>query len=339
MSVDVIRKPVPFQVYRPPQSTGRLEGTYRVDTIGWRPSLSYHHGLEDVKKQFTPAEAFRHALATSGQHIRMIQRLEIRMNRHHVVWSRAALRIQALHQGNVSRAYFKAIKDQLEVDRRKRMALATSTSLFLEGRFKDTVQEVNDNPPATVELWTIKCKSLYRLQRYESCIESCLELTEMDSLVEDSFFLQGCCFSSMGDFDSAYKALKIAVINIEDPRPDTLRLCAYVATKIQPPRYLEAVDSYGPIIKSNMHDFEAMWGAGIADLTFVLVWVPTHLTALLMRARAYACIRNWSAARADYRSILLRRPDDEGALQGLVDVQDTVIVLPMLDDNMIDNES
>mmetsp|Transcript_29269 Transcript_29269/g.63037 ORF Transcript_29269/g.63037 Transcript_29269/m.63037 type:complete len:83 (-) Transcript_29269:1434-1682(-) len=82
-----------------------------------------------------------------------------------------------------------------------------------------------------------------------------------------------------------------------------------------------------------------MWGAGIADLTFVLVWVPTHLTALLMRARAYACIRNWSAARADYRSILLRRPDDEGALQGLVDVQDTVIVLPMLDDNMIDNES
>jgi hypothetical protein len=80
----------------------------------------------------------------------------------------------------------------------------------------------------------------------------------MDSLVEDSFFLQGCCFSSMGDFDSAYKALKIAVINIEDPRPDTLRLCAYVATKIQPPRYLEAVDSYGPIIKSNMHDFEAV---------------------------------------------------------------------------------
>jgi hypothetical protein len=41
------------------------------------------------------------------------------------------------------------------------------------------------------------------------------------------------------------------------------RLCAYVATKVRPPRYLEAVDSYGPVIKENAHDYEAVSHIGI----------------------------------------------------------------------------
>jgi hypothetical protein len=175
MSVDVLRQPALFKVYRPPQTTGRLEGTYRVDTTSWRPSLSYEHGLEDIKTQFTPAEAFRHALATSGQHIRMIQRLEIRMNRHNTIWTRMVLRIQSLQRGNVDRTYYKMIKDQLEVDRRRRMALAASTALFLEGRFQDAVSEVNHNR-ASADLWTIKVKSFYCLCEYAACIEACLEL-------------------------------------------------------------------------------------------------------------------------------------------------------------------
>ena len=63
------------------------------------------------------------------------------------------------------------------------------------------------------------------------------------------------------------------------------------------------------------------------------------LAVLLYRARAYACIREWTLARADYTSVLLHRPGNEAALRGMKDAEDTVIVLPMLDDNLLDNDS
>jgi len=57
------------------------------------------------------------------------------------------------------------------------------------------------------------------------------------------------------------------------------------------------------------------------------------------RARAYACIREWNLARADYKTILSYQPGHPLALQGLEDTKDTVILLPMLGDTLLDNES
>lgn len=123
------------------------------------------------------------------------------------------------------------------------------------------------------------------------------------------------------------------------------------------------------------------WGLGIKDLTYVLVFVPVHDKALLLRfsiiifsrslvyvhivlflyvcswaflapplsflfsvtdhtrARAYACTRQWELARADYHSVLMHKPGTEEAVQGMADIANTVIVLPMLSDNLIENES
>lgn len=107
------------------------------------------------------------------------------------------------------------------------------------------------------------------------------------------------------------------------------------------------------------------WSAGIKDLNFVLVFVPVHAKALLFRyallcscstahdstvfltltlvvshrARAHACTRQWELAQADYHSVLMHHPGNVLALQGLKDIQDTVIVLPMLGDGLLENES
>jgi hypothetical protein len=126
-------------------------------------------------------------------------------------------------------------------------------------------------------------------------------------------------------------------VQIEAPTRSTLCLCAYIATNIRPPRYMEAVDSLTAVIKNKPNDFEAVrcfrsimlgclrvgvvgqeqvfthcyyilknycnsmfcalqlvdrascyfclqeWAAGIKDLCYVLVFVPNHKKALLLR--------------------------------------------------------
>jgi hypothetical protein len=57
------------------------------------------------------------------------------------------------------------------------------------------------------------------------------------------------------------------------------------------------------------------------------------------RARAYSCVREWALSRTDYHSVLFHHPHCAEATKGLQDIQDTVIVLPMLGDNLLDNGS
>jgi hypothetical protein len=50
-------------------------------------------------------------------------------------------------------------------------------------------------------------------------------------------------------------------------------------------------------------------------------------------------VREWALSRADYHSVLFHHPHCAEATKGLQDIQDTVIVLPMLGDNLLDNGS
>jgi hypothetical protein len=52
--------------------------------------------------------------------------------------------------------------------------------------------------------------------------------------------------------------MKGAGVQIEAPTRNTLCLCAYIATNIRPPRYMEAVDSLTAVIKNKPNDFEAV---------------------------------------------------------------------------------
>jgi hypothetical protein len=52
--------------------------------------------------------------------------------------------------------------------------------------------------------------------------------------------------------------MKTAGIMFESPSRETLRLCAYAALKVYPPRCREGVDSFTAMLKNNPHDFEAV---------------------------------------------------------------------------------
>lgn len=167
----------PFTVYRPETTTGRLEGTYYQDPEDvWRPSLSYKYSIKDIKNQFTPAENFRHRLATSGKYIRMIQHLEIRMNRHHAAFLKAAVKVQSWHRGNTARELFKLKRTELEADLRRRQLKAKAIVLFRKELFEETIYEIDCNLPSSVEILLIKMKSQYRLKLYEECIVTTQEI-------------------------------------------------------------------------------------------------------------------------------------------------------------------
>lgn len=58
-----------------------------------------------------------------------------------------------------------------------------------------------------------------------------------------------------------------------------------------------------------------------------------------IRARAHACTRQWELAQADYNMVLRHQPENKQALGGREDIQETIIVLPMLGEGLIENES
>jgi len=92
-----------FEIYRPPQISNRLEPVYsKPKTNEWRPSVGYNHSLLVIQAQFTPAEHFRYRLATSGKEIRLIQKLELRWNRHFDLFRKSAIKVQASYRGVTS---------------------------------------------------------------------------------------------------------------------------------------------------------------------------------------------------------------------------------------------
>ena len=82
--------------------------------------------------------------------------------------------------------------------------------------------------------------------------------TEMKGVSEEVYYLQACCWLNMKDNDKAYSTLKKGVIVLDQPSRDMLRLCCYVAVKINPPRFMEAVDGCSTILKYNSHDFDTV---------------------------------------------------------------------------------
>jgi len=163
-----------FEVYRPEKPTGRLDGIYHTEERKklWTPSVSYKYNIVDIRNQFTPAESYRHSLVTSGRIIRLIQRLEKRWNANLEGFTKAAVRIQSLHRGNVSRADFNRIKAQLYQDLHQRQTYAQATMLFVGKDYDGAILQVLSHNPTTTDLQLIKMKSEYRLQQFKDCVQT-----------------------------------------------------------------------------------------------------------------------------------------------------------------------
>ena len=101
-----------FVIYRPATTSNRLED-YLFKKGQWAPSQSYEHRLWDVTNQMTPAEAYRHRLATDGKLIRILQRLEWRWQKEYELWWRCSLAVQSGYRGMLGRRYFNSVKEKL----------------------------------------------------------------------------------------------------------------------------------------------------------------------------------------------------------------------------------
>lgn len=160
-----------FEVYRPPKPTGRLDPVYIApNEKEWRPSLSYKHTLQDIKSQYTPSEFFRHRLKTSGKEIRAIQRLELRYSRNLEAFTNAAIKIQALHRGNVGRAYFIMVRDDLARDLARRRSYNAAYEAFHVDDLEASLQACLSAQEHPENLLDIQIRCQYRLEKYEDCI-------------------------------------------------------------------------------------------------------------------------------------------------------------------------
>jgi hypothetical protein len=168
-----IMSPQDFEVYRPPLPAHKLlpkYATHRSDQ--WAPALSYKLSLSDVKNQLTPAEQYRHQLATSGKHIRLIQRLELRINRNVDAFTQAASVVQRAVRGMIVRREFNKIKDELKANLELRRTFQSAVEAYKRKDYPQTVEFCRRCKVRSEENWLMEIKSLYYLAHYREAISS-----------------------------------------------------------------------------------------------------------------------------------------------------------------------
>lgn len=111
----------------------------------------------------------------------------------------------------------------------------------------------------------------------------------MEKSIEDAYFVQACVWLQWENYNKAYDILKQLAISIEVPRRDSYRLCAAVAAKVDPPKWLEVIDSLSPILKWNKHDFDIVSSKSIARLYIILVVINQSII-IILAIRSSQCI-------------------------------------------------
>ena len=163
-----------FEVYRPEQISSRLEPIYaqsKPDVC--RPSISYHHTLQDIKNQFTPAEYYRHNLQTSGPYIRMIQRLESRWHKNYLLWNQSTILIQRIYRGVLGRRIFVIVKEKNYDRMLRRKYYPIALAAYTAESYQECLQIICTQAPQPLEgnMQVLVVKSYYRLQDYQQCVQ------------------------------------------------------------------------------------------------------------------------------------------------------------------------
>lgn len=120
-----------------------------------------------------------------------------------------------------------------------------------------------------------------------------------------------------------------------------VRLNGFICTKVQPPRFSEAVENFDFLVQAHPEDMNSylqraccfmslqQWDKAVADYSYILDYQP-HLTHVVcLRARAYTCMRQWGKAKADYTFVIRHYPEDTTAAQGLAEMSQAVEQYPM----------
>lgn len=345
-----------FVAYRPKRHSGRLEGVYHTpgsDT--WKPSIGYQHPVNTIRKQYTPAEAYRFKLASQGKNIRGLQRLEWRWEKAKPLWIKCATAVQAGYRGMVGRRYYNSLYEKLVVLKQQRELIAKIHKQF-NNNDKDaaliTIEEVAEK---TTEFHVAKIKILYTQQKYDLCELAARHLISIDEYNEDAHYILASCLVQRGVLNEAYDALKIMMSTIDSPHADCYRLIGCVCMTMKPPRVREAVDAFDCLVQLHPEDMNALFqqacgNASLQDfdkalkaLNTIQHYTPNQPEILAIRARVFACKRMWSASAIDYNTIL-RWPERcdqtvvDTAFYGLQQVDPPYEPVPMLDLTLVDDK-
>jgi len=338
-----------FVIYRPPKPSNRLEDFLYKNYGAWAPSTKYSYTMWDIRNQMTPAEAYRHKLATSGALIRMLQRLEWRWQKAFQLWWDMSVRVQAGYRGLVARKYYRSVKTDLLRIKEQREAKRAVVKLFADGKKDEALVLLSKVEVMSTELWAIKIKILYSRSKFSECAETCKMVLEIDPLCEEAHYCLSCIYCRDERYVDAYKQLKKLMAEVNQPSVQAYQLNGLVCHKLLPPRLAEAVDSCNAMVQNSPDDMNALlqracssscaqdWDSAIKDLSLILLYQPSLNHVRCLRARAYTASRQWELATEDYKEVLSRRPDDYTAWYGLEDTQQPYDAQPMVDHDLVND--
>lgn len=260
-----------FVIYRPPLPAHRLENKYAAERPEvWRPSHSYKQKISDIQLQLTPAETFRYRLATSGKQIRLIQRLELRLNRNVEGFTWAAIIVQALVRGVLGRRYFHRVRDDLKVSLDLRRNTQAAVEEFKAKNFMECIHFCRQCSTRNEAICLMELKAHYYLSAFEEAIQCSLELKHINQELEELYYIQACSWSQLGRYDEAVRVLDEAYVYI--PRTSTrfLRLYGYISLQLTPPKFESAISCYSEVVKRDSKDLEAVCRVDLRTLLLFL---------------------------------------------------------------------
>ena len=337
-----------FTIYRPPKPSNRLEDFLYRDGQ-WAPSQKYSFTLWDIRNQMTPAEAYRHRLATSGKTIRMLQRLEWRWQKSFELWWKMALRVQSGYRGMHARKYYRSVKKDLLRVKEQREARRAAVELFEQGDKQGALEVLAKVEVMSTELWTIKIKILYSTEQWEACKEACKTVQEIDARCEEAYYCWASILSREKRWNEAYAMLKQLMATVDRPSAEPFRLNALVCSRLRPPKLQEAIESCNMLVEMYPEDLNALleracmlscaqdWDAAIKDMTYILLYQPKLTNVRCLRARAYCASRQWDLAKEDYKEVLMLFPHDETAWYGSQDADQPYDPQPMVDHDLVND--
>lgn len=85
-----------------------------------------------------------------------------------------------------------------------------------------------------------------------------------------------------------------------------------------------------------MFCFQQNYAKAVVDYSNILHYQNNLEMVLLLRARAYCCERRWHRAEEDYQTILSFNPNSEPAKNGLAEVRQPILELPMIKEDALD---
>ena len=313
----------------------------------WAPSIKYSYNSWDILHQMTPAENYRHQLATSGKTIRMLQRLEWRWQKALQRWWILATRVQSGYRGMVARKYYRSIKNDLIRFKEQREAQRAVVQLFSSGEKDESLIVLDKVEVLSTELWIIKIKILFSKGDFLNCAATCRRVIEINGKCEEAYYTLACIMAREERYEEAYMQLKLLMSYVDEPNGESFRLNALICMKLVPPKLSEAVISANSLVAYFPEDMSGIlqracilacsqdWDLALKDLNVILLYQPNLTNVRCLRARTYTAVREWDKAKGDYEEVLKKYPQDPTAWYGLADIEQPYDPEPSVDFDLV----